>query len=490
MRATETLVVEDLEQQACAQHGSAPTAALSTATRVVQEQHRDDAMDVVARADEEADRAQEGGRRPVYLNTKITLKEVGTATQTFTVSGFVNALWRCPDLESESDCDSYYEDDHEKENTVKEQVNAGKIHDDKDGRKYIDGFTLNPELPNVLPFNPQRPWDAARVVSSEIKDCDFYYYPVRANEGRGCAGLVKMAIDFEVTLTQTLDMRNFPFDRQVLHVSFYVRTRKNDWYVMQTPPGWVDTGHDNKYVCRVFASPQIVHYQLASPLLSCSQQKAGDGKDQKGIGYIVGIRVERKFMFELRKMVLPLFMIVNMATTSFGLEPDETGARIAAPTGMLLATIGFQYVILENVPKTPTITKMDKYVNICIVLIVLVVVETLVLKMILERGVTALSSQRNIATVDKKSKQWQLAESIDTCCALALVVLWIIPHILLFTVHSFHDKLLQSWSSAGKFAELQAPQQYDISMDGRSGHGGGYEWTGLDMSVRSKAKEC
>lgn len=488
MRAAGPAAVGDLEQQVGAQHGSAPTTALSTATRVVQEPH--DTNDMSARADEEAERAQAGGKRPVYLNTKITLKEVGTATQTFTVAGFVNALWRCPDLENESDCDCYYEDDHAPENTVKEQINAGKIHGSSGGRKYIDGFLLNPELSNVLPFNPQRPWDNTRVVSSETKDCDFYYYPVRENEGRGCAGLVKMAIEFEVTLTQTLDMRNFPFDRQVLHLGCHVRTRGTGWYVMKTPPGWVDTGYDDKYICRVFASPRIVHYELASPLLSCTRRKAGEKDGEQGDGYIVGIRVERRFMFELRKMVLPLFMIVNMAATSFGLEPDETGTRIAAPTGMLLATIGFQYVILENVPKTPTITNMDKYVNTCIVLIVLVVLQTLVLKMILERGATSLSTQRNVATVDKKSKQWRLAEAVDTYCAVAFACFWIIPHALLFTVHSFHDKLLQSWTSAGNFAGMQAPKQYDISMDGRSGHGGGYEWTGVDMSVRRKAKKC
>ena len=78
-----------------------------------------------------------------------------------------------------------------------------------------------------------------------------------------------MAVEFEVTLTQTLNMRNFPFDRQVLQMGFYVRTRgAAGWYVMQAPPDWVDTGYDHEYVCKCFASPQIVHYQLASPLLS------------------------------------------------------------------------------------------------------------------------------------------------------------------------------------------------------------------------------
>ena len=40
---------------------------------------------------------------------------------------------------------------------------------------------------------------------------------------------------------------------------------------------------------------------------------------------------------------------------------------------MMLATIGFQYVIQENVPKTPTITYLDSYVIVCLLLILFVV---------------------------------------------------------------------------------------------------------------------
>ena len=43
---------------------------------------------------------------------------------------------------------------------------------------------------------------------------------------------------------------------------------------------------------------------------------------------------------------------------------------------MMLATIGFQYVIQENVPKTPTITYLDSYVIVCLLLILFVVLGT------------------------------------------------------------------------------------------------------------------
>ena len=37
----------------------------------------------------------------VFINSTLTVKDVNTSKQQFTVSGFVNALWKCQDLENE-----------------------------------------------------------------------------------------------------------------------------------------------------------------------------------------------------------------------------------------------------------------------------------------------------------------------------------------------------------------------------------------------------
>ena len=50
--------------------------------------------------------------REVFLASVLTLKEVDSAKQAFTVSGYVNALWQCPDLEHESLHRDYYSNEH------------------------------------------------------------------------------------------------------------------------------------------------------------------------------------------------------------------------------------------------------------------------------------------------------------------------------------------------------------------------------------------
>jgi hypothetical protein len=52
----------------------------------------------------------------------------------------------------------------------------------------------------------------------------------------------------------------------------------------------------------------------------------------------------------------------------------------------VLAISGFLQVILETVPKQPTVTKLDQYILSCWFFILSVVVETLAVKVVLERA--------------------------------------------------------------------------------------------------------
>ena len=157
----------------------------------------------------------------------------------------------------------------------------------------------------------------------------------------------------------------------------------------------------------------------------------------------VYLRIERKYKYELRKIVFPLFIIVLMSMASFGLEPDKTDARIAAPTGMMLATIGFQYVILETMPKNPSPTRLDWYVTTCMLLIILVVAETLFVKQYLEGGRLsgATVSEDNVtmevlgestAVIQRNSREYVAMEWVDWGFAWGSFALWFLPHCLLF----------------------------------------------------------
>ena len=271
----------------------------------------------------------------------------------------------------------------------------GYIHQ-SNGRSYVDGFKLSFDHGYSTPFNPNRMFDNSRTESSKIKRCDFYYYPKgHGNENQPYAGLVKMAVQFEATLSQRIDMASFPFDRQILQMAFFVR---KGWMVHDIAPDWVDTGYNtDREIITSYLSQSVVHYMLAPPWVSTT---ATFPNAQKGSGYVVDIRIERLYKYELRKIVLPLFVIVLIATTSLGLEPESTNDRIIIPTIMVLAISGFLQVILETVPKQPTVTKLDQYILSCWFFILSVVVETLAVKVVLERA-RFLPPPLNISAVEE-----------------------------------------------------------------------------------------
>ena len=215
-------------------------------------------------------------KKEVFITQVITLQEVEVAQQQFQITvrrraplptvfsravfsatryaqGFINAMWRCPDLEKEEERQDYYsrKQNENDEPTVKEgleQVASGErkgyvLNSVAAGvtRKYITGFDLSVES-DVLPFNTMKMFEDRRIVpgSFELEETVFYYYPMQHNrvsdrlakleENKSdmqlskdrlkldhataadgvhlkCAGMIKMAARFGVKLTQRMDMK-------------------------------------------------------------------------------------------------------------------------------------------------------------------------------------------------------------------------------------------------------------------------------------------
>eukprot|EP01043_Picozoa_sp_COSAG02_P029746 COSAG02_NODE_1864_length_10606_cov_17.350148_11_plen_701_part_00 len=327
-------------------------------------------------------------------------------------------------------------DDRSAHDSATGHGSQGYVHSSQ-GRSYVDGFKLSFDHWYSTPFNPNRMFDNAIVETSQTKSCSFYYYPTahgNDKDGKKCGGLVKMAVQFEATLTHRIDMQDFPFDGQILRLAFFVR---NEWKVLSVCPGWVDTGYkSDTNLCKMNLSEAVVHYKLEEPWLMTKSSKS----NAAGSGYIVDIRVQRKYKYELRTIVLPLFVLVLIASASFGLEPESTNDRVIVPAVMTLAISGFFQVIQKLVPNQPTMTKLDKYVIFCWIFLIFIVMETLAVKLVLEytRFVptgedsadsdSPCTSQQQppqwcprMGEVDRTSSTYRVAEVMDkgaVCCVL------------------------------------------------------------------------
>ena len=181
-----------------------------------------------------------------FINLNITLQRLDTHQQTFTITGYANALWRNPDLEAEKERSAadYYDHEH-METTVKALIadsQAVKTSSARKIRRFVTGFQLSVES-DVLPFSPYHMFEDQRIVpgSFDLEGVYYYYYPMEQNrvedrlkeaedqpdfereklrlelldmtaddgEHLRCAGMVKMAVKFGVELTQKLNMHKW-----------------------------------------------------------------------------------------------------------------------------------------------------------------------------------------------------------------------------------------------------------------------------------------
>ena len=297
--------------------------------------------------------------------------------------------------------------------------------------------------------------------------------------------MIKMAIKFHVTLTQRLDMKRYPFDRQILNFTLLVRGHR--WKVTDPEDcDWPYTGYKlDKELCTTHLSETLeAVYTLKKPWIEDREEQ----KKKNPKHHTVYFRVERQYEYELRKIFYPLFIIVLMAMASLGLEPDKTDARIATPTGMMLATIGFQYVIQTEMPKVATRTSMDDYVNLCMLLILLVVAETLFAKQWLEGSRFSEASltpepepepepepaSRNTmlgestAAINRGSREYVQMEWLDTVSVGIALLAWVLPHMVLFLgTWLYYDKTKQmvqsSWDDVVQFHDKACNEKVEES---------------------------
>ena len=131
-------------------------------------------------------------KKQCFINMTLTVQDIDTPAQKFRISGFINALWRCPDLEHEAERSDYYSSD-----SASPTVKAGLARDADSNRgyvrqsntpgagvlKYVSGFDLSVES-DVLPFSPRRMFDGKRIHEFLLKTCDYYYYPMQHNVGK------------------------------------------------------------------------------------------------------------------------------------------------------------------------------------------------------------------------------------------------------------------------------------------------------------------
>ena len=176
--------------------------------------------------------------------------------------------------------------------------------------------------------------------------------------------------------SQPLQLREFPFDVQTLHVEI------------------VGSGHDEGTVTFL---PDPDHPSVVSDALSITDWEIGGWSARPSEFLIAGItrsvpsfRLEltlaRIHGYHLVQVILPLLMIIFMSWIVFWINPKNTNPRISVSVTAMLTLIAYRFAVGRSLPPIGYLTRLDWFILGASLLVFAALVEVIVTVFLCESG--------------------------------------------------------------------------------------------------------
>ena len=153
------------------------------------------------------------------------------------------------------------------------------------------------------------------------------------------------------SFSQPLELREFPFDRQVFQIQLAAASYNSEEVQLV-----VDS---NSRVSDIFSLPDwnIINWNAES---SSIQSLHGDGAIKDMIEFTV--EATRRSGYYITKVIIPLFLILAMSWIVFWIDPRETGPQISVSVTAMLTLIAYRFAIGTNLPKVEYMTRLDLFI--------------------------------------------------------------------------------------------------------------------------------
>ena len=197
-------------------------------------------------------------------------------------------------------------------------------------RRYRPGEIWSPELEFV---------NAVEQVKAE-REGDLYV--------DGAGGVVQR-VRFSHKFSASLDLKRFPFDRQVLTIvvaPFDTFARDIDLVV--------DRGRVGRLKDVSVSDWDILGVD--------ARTEAPPGGDPSETRFLFEVKVKRKSNFYTWRVLLPLTLLVLASWTVFWFDPTSLQPMISTGLAILLSLTTFNYAIDFSLPKVAYLTFIDRYV--------------------------------------------------------------------------------------------------------------------------------
>ena len=277
-------------------------------------------------------------------------------------------------------------------------------------------------------LDPREAFDPAKVgVNEKVFQGDYQFneiatgwYPqfILVNE----AGLfeisgvtLRIGPDGSSTLMQSinatsevnLNLRKFPFDKQRLEAVFQALGYNSDEVLLQVEPDISPTNMQ-------FHVPQWDVLEVSSSVIERPTSYLGKGAVSSA--FILEIDVERKPLYIIRLVVVPLIVIVLLSFTVFWMDKSSLGDRLNVSFIGILTGVAYILVTSDHLPNISYFTLINGFLKVSFLTMCATVVINLV-----------------VSSLDKQGKS-EAGDRVDRICRWAFPLVYFSFSILMFLI--------------------------------------------------------
>jgi hypothetical protein len=152
------------------------------------------------------------------------------------------------------------------------------------------------------------------------------------------------------SFSQPLELRDFPFDRQVFEIQFIA-----SGYTSETVEFVVDP---KSRIAERFSLPDwtIVDWKVESKPIQAVPGEA------KTAAVTFSFEATRRIGYFIGKVIVPLILIVAMSWVVFWIDPKEAGSQIGVAITAMLTLIAYRFAMGRSLPMVEYMTRLDLFI--------------------------------------------------------------------------------------------------------------------------------
>lgn len=220
-------------------------------------------------------------------------------------------------------------------------------------------------------------WNPRAVILNDRNLQGQFDSPVQIEEG----GVVRYAQRYQGELTTPLDLRDFPFDSQVLRLELVAAGFSPDEIEFVADP---DVGGRAERLTIADWSVMKRGEVDIEPLYLAAQRRHIPR-------ILYRLEVTRNRGFFVIKVLVPLSLIVFMSWAVFWINPKHLPSQVGVSTSAVLTLIAFQFSLGYLLPRVSYLTRADRFVMGSALLVFLAFGEALLTASLADRDQTPLA---------------------------------------------------------------------------------------------------